>query len=311
MGKMLLYGFHLFLLGILFYALEFVYRILSLFGISSSIVIDLLPNFGTVFFLLGAFFSLLNFGIARMLRPISRRKVLFDPIDTPKIAVGMTAYNDELSIGNAVKDFKAQENIAKVVVVDNNSTDRTKEEAIKAGAIVLNESTQGYGACCIRALKEAYKNGNLIALVEGDGTFSGTDLQKFVAYIENADMVVGTRTTRELASPDSQMNWFMQYGNLVMAKLIQLRFWETRLTDVGCTFRLIRKEALSKIIDQLTVKGNHFSPHMILVALKNDLKVLEIPITFKRRVGKSKGVGGNVWKGFKTGLRMWWMILAS
>jgi glycosyltransferase involved in cell wall biosynthesis len=235
---------------------------------------------------------------------------MFSEMKNSKIAIGMTAYNDELSIGRAVKDFISQENVKTVIVVDNNSEDRTSEEAQKAGARVIREEIQGYGACCIRAMQEAMKYSDIICLVEGDCTFSGSDLKKFMAYLENADMVVGTRTTKELNAPDSQMNVLLQWGNVFMAKLVQIKFWSVRLTDMGCTYRVIRKDALVRIIDNLKVKGNHFLCEMILTALKNNLMVIEIPVTLKKRVGKSKGVGNNLFKAIGTAFEMWKTIIS-
>jgi glycosyltransferase involved in cell wall biosynthesis len=224
----------------------------------------------------------------------------------------MTAYNDEEAIGPSVKQFKSLKEVVSVTVIDNNCTDNTALNARNAGAVVVKERIQGYGSACIRALKEARKKGNLVCLVEGDMTFSASDLKKLTAYIENADMVVGTRTTAEIIDSDSQVTWFMRYGNLFIAKLLQLRFWgKVRLTDVGCTFRVIRPEALDKIINKLHVRGHYFSPHMILVALENGLKVIEVPVTLKKRVGESKGVGSDSLKGLITGFKMWWMILTE
>lgn len=242
-----------------------------------------------------------------------KRTLRYEPIKNPKVSVGMTALNDEEIIGKAVKDFKSLKEVVQVVVIDNNCVDGTAKEARKSGAVVVKEPIQGYGSACIRAMKEARKKGNLICLVEGDGTFSASDLKKLLSYIENCDMVLGTRTTAEIVSQDSQVNnWFLRYGNIFMAKQIQLRFWDKlRLTDVGCTFRIIRPEAFDKIENQLTVKGMNFSPHMILVALKNHLKILEVPVTLRKRVGESKGIGGNAFKAFKTGLAMWKEILFS
>ena len=74
----------------------------------------------------------------------------------------MTAYNDELSIGPAVKDFLAQKDVVKVIAVDNNSADRTTEQGLLAGATVVAERVQGYGAGCMRALREAMKYSDLI-----------------------------------------------------------------------------------------------------------------------------------------------------
>ena len=88
-----------------------------------------------------------------------------------------------------------------------------------------------------------------------------------------------------------------------------MRFWKVRLTDLGCTYRIIRKEALEKIIDSLSVIGNHFLCEMTILALEKNLKVIEIPITFKKRIGTSKGVGRNIFKGFITGMKMWYLIM--
>lgn len=261
------------------------------------------------FFALGVFLALIH-GFVSFFRPNMKKSLILSPLPDSRVAVGMTAYNDELSIACAAADFASQERVSGVVVVDNNSADRTSEEAAKAGVKVVRESVQGYGACCMRALREALAmDADIICLVEGDCTFSGTDLKKMLAYVENADMVVGTRTTMELNTPDSQLNPSLRLGNILMSKLLQVRFRSVRLTDVGCTFRVIRRPALEKIMDQLRVTGNHFSCEMILVALKNNLMVIEIPVTLKKRVGESKGVGGNVLKAAATAFDMWKLIM--
>jgi hypothetical protein len=110
--------------------------------------------------------------------------------------------------------------------------------------------------------------------------------------------------------PDSQMDWFYVWGNMFIAKILELRFFNlkflarTKFSDVGCTMRAINKAALIEIIDDLKVGGNHFSPHMLKVALQHKLKVVEVPITFRKRVGVSKGAGGSKKRGLKIGIRM-------
>lgn len=234
----------------------------------------------------------------------------------PKISVVLTAYDDELSIGGAVSDFMTQDNVAQVIVVDNNSGDATEAKAREADAMVIKERMQGYGHACIRGLREALRtDANIIVLAEGDGTFTGSDIKKLVPYLDNADMVIGTRTTRELISQNSQLDWFYLWGNMFLAKLIQIKFFDARhfgrvrLTDVGCTMRAIRAEALRKIIDKLRVGGHHFSPHMIMVSIKHGLTVVETPITFRERIGVSKGAGKDKWTATKVGLKMLWHIL--
>jgi len=310
-NRLFLIGIHFLLLCIFFFFISYIFRLLSLFYIKFNVLIYLFFDLSFVFFLIFSFLTILNFILKRKISSSDEKRWLtIKPIINPRICVAMTAYNDEESISLSIKDFKNREDVIKVIVIDNNSVDRTFEESINSGAEVIKEPLQGYGACCIRALKEANKTDcNIICLVEGDGTFSGSDLKKLVSYIENADMVIGTRTTRELNTPDSQMNLFMLWGNVFMSKLLQMRFWKVRLTDLGCTYRIIRKEALEKIIDSLSVIGNHFLCEMTILALEKNLKVIEIPITFKKRIGTSKGVGRNIFKGFITGMKMWYLIM--
>ncbi len=283
----------------------------------------LVAGVATLVFLL-ALPVLLPVGLAVSLR-VGRRPsnpvhtTMYDPIFEPKMCVVLTAYDDEESIYDAVRDFRGQDNVAEVIVVDNNSRDNTTLRAREAGATVVHEEKQGYGYSCIRGLSEAVKleDVNIVVLAEGDGTFMGRDVKKMVPYLDNVDMVLGTRTTYELTEPDSQMDWFLSWGNMFLANLVRLRYWDTtywgklRLTDVGCTFRVMRRDSLERIVDQFYVGGNFFSPHMILVALRNNLRMIEIPVGFRKRVGASKGAGKGRQRATHIGLQMLWHILVS
>ena len=235
------------------------------------------------------------------------------------ICVVLTAYDDEESIGRAVREFLSQKNVMKVIVVDNNSRDRTSQNAFKAGAEVIREPNQGYGFACIHGLSEALRRdvAEMIVLAEGDMTFRGRDIWKLLPFLDDADLVVGSRTHMAFTDSDSQMDWFYLWGNLFLAKILELRFFNprflarARFTDVGCTMRAISKAALLRIIGDLKSGGNHFSPHMIKVALENDLRVVEVPITFRKRVGFSKGAFVNRRAGLRIGLRMLWHIIAE
>ena len=235
-----------------------------------------------------------------------------------RVVVALTAYNDAEATARAVKDFLAQPAVIKVLVIDNNSTDDSAALSASAGATVVRENRQGYGYACLRGLSEALKveEADVIVLTEGDGTFVAEDTGKFLAYISDADLIVGNRMVRGLVDRDSQMDNFFTWGNMAVAMLLRLRFWDGRflgpagLTDVGCTFRAIRREALERILPDLRVGGNHFSPHMLLVAMAHDLSVIEIPIRLRRRVGQSKGASQSIWKGLAVGLAMIWHIMS-
>jgi len=259
------------------------------------------------------------YSVYQILKPrLPRHVVQWQVIPNHNVVVAMTAYNDEASIYEAVHEFKSQPFVQEVVVVNNNSVDRTAELAGRAGARVVDESKQGYGYACIRGLTEALKfpKVNVVLLAEGDMTFDGKDLSKMIPYLDNVDMVVGTRTTRELTNEYSQMDWFYQWGNVLLAKMIQAKFFQIRhwggirLTDVGCTMRAIRAESLHRIVNKLSVGDNTFSPHMLMTAISSGLRLIEIPITFRRRWGVSKGAGSGKLKATGIGLKMMWHILA-
>jgi GTP:adenosylcobinamide-phosphate guanylyltransferase len=244
-------------------------------------------------------------------RPDPGKPARWDWEGKPAVAV-LTAYDDEAAIGEAVKEFKALPSVAKIIVVDNNSSDLTSDIARASGAIVVPETRQGYGFACMGGLRYALEHTDepVIVLAEGDMTFFAEDLEKMLPYLADCEMVLGTRTTRTLTHNGSQMDWFMAWGNLFLAFLIRLRYWDNtflgrvRLTDVGCTFRVLRREALARIVEDLKVGGNYFSPHMILVALRDGLSIVEVPIRFRRRMGLSKGAGASRRRAMSIGLEM-------
>jgi glycosyltransferase involved in cell wall biosynthesis len=218
-----------------------------------------------------------------------------------RVSVVLPAYNEADNIGQAVREFLAISAIDEVVVVDNNSRDGTGALAAEAGGRVVVERQQGYGHALRRGMREAA--GEIVVLAEPDGTFVARDVLKLLSYTDEFDMVLGTRTTRELIWSQANMGWFMRVGNVAVAKLIQVLYGGPSLSDCGCTFRLIHRQALDQIYDDLTVGGSHFLPEMVILALRRGLRVIEIPVNYRGRVGESKITGSPV-TAMKVGLRM-------
>jgi glycosyltransferase involved in cell wall biosynthesis len=224
------------------------------------------------------------------------------------VSVVLPAYNEEQYIRAAVEDFFASGVVDEVVVVDNNSRDRTAEEARATPARVVAETAQGYGHALRRGLREA--TGEYVILAEPDGTFIGRDVLKLLAYAEDFDMVCGTRTTRELIWEQANMGWFLRVGNWSVAKLIQVLYDAPSLSDCGCTLRLVRRTALDRIHQDLTVGGSHFLPQMVIAGLKRGLRIIEVPVNYRGRVGDSK-ITGTLKGTLRTGTRMIALILGS
>ena len=222
------------------------------------------------------------------------------------VSIVLPAYNEEKYIRPAVEDFFVDGIVDEVIVVDNNSRDRTAQEAAATRARVVRESAQGYGHALRRGLREA--TGDLVIMAEPDGTFVGRDVLKLLAYADDFEMVCGTRTTPELIWRQANMGWFLRWGNWIVAKMIQVLYGGPSLTDCGCTLRLTRKEALVRIQSDLTVGGSHFLPEMVIAALKRGLRVIEVPVNYRGRIGESK-ITGSFKGALRTGVRMIALIL--
>jgi glycosyltransferase involved in cell wall biosynthesis len=223
-----------------------------------------------------------------------------------RVSVVFPAYNEEAGIAAAVTDFGSLEAVDEVLVVDNNSRDRTSEEAQRAGARVVKESRQGYGNALRRGLAEAH--GEYVVLAEPDGTFMAKDVLKLLAYADDFDLVLGTRTTRELIWHGANMGWQLRWGNWVVAKLLQVLFDGPSLSDCGCTLRLVRRSAAERMLPRFTVGGSHFLPEMVCLALLQGQRLVEVPVNYRDRVGQSK-ITGSMQTALRVGARMVGLIL--
>ncbi len=254
--------------------------------------------------------SVLIFTDLFLLLPSRRRGPLVacdDPVNR-HVTVVLTAYNDELSIGESVRDFAAHPLVRRVIVVDNNSEDRTSEVAASAGAIVVVEKEPGYGKCVFRALTEglAQTDTDLTLLCEGDMTFRAFDIDKFMSYIPHAEIVNGTRIVEQLRERDTQLTTFMYYGNFAVGKLLEAKYLgQGTFTDVGTTYKLCRNSALRRLLPVLDPRVNlEFNAHFLDTALKHRFSLVECPITFHKRWGVSKGGNVDNRKALGVGLQM-------
>ncbi len=205
------------------------------------------------------------------------------------VSVVMPAYNEEENVGNIVRDFKSSNIADEIIVVDNNSTDKTAQLAADAGARVITEKRQGFGNACSTALKSAASD--YIILVEPDGTFIARDIFKFLSYAEDFSLVQGTRTTKEMIWRGANMGNPLKWGNWFVAKILQVLYKGPSLSDMGCTYRFIKREALDTFKDGFSVGGSAFLAEMTILALKKRVKTIEIPVNYLSRKGVSKITG--------------------
>ncbi len=175
-----------------------------------------------------------------------------------KVSIVFPVYNEKENIKNAIEEFLRHPAVDEIIAVDNNSKDGSDKEIQLTSAKYVKETTQGYGAAMRRGMREA--SGDLIVTVEPDGTFCADDLDRFLVFSQDYEVVFGTRTSRNPVwsggDPGANMYFSLRMGNWAVVKLLEYLFNGPSFTDVGCSFKLIQRLAYEEIKDSLTVDGN-------------------------------------------------------
>lgn len=221
------------------------------------------------------------------------------------VSVVLMTYAEKQSIRRVVDDFFATGVVDEVLVINNNAEEGTSDEVAKTAAREVHEPRQGYGFATRRGLAEA--KGDIIILAEPDGTFDAADVFKLLAYGDDCDAVFGTRTTRSMIWHEANMGHFLRLGNRAVAKYVGVLFGCDRLSDVGCTYRLLRRPLVEQIFDQLEIGGSQLGPELMLRTLLSGARVVEVPVNYRPRVGVS-AVTGDLDKAIILGLQMIFLI---
>ena len=126
---------------------------------------------------------------------------------------------------------------------------------------------------------------DILVITEADYSFSSQDVIKLFSYLRDADMVIGTRTTRQLIEQGSTMRGLVRFAHASLGKMIELLWWnrEARFTDVGCTFRALWSSTLDIISADMHSTGPEFSAEMMIACLDARLRVIEIPVNYFNR----------------------------
>lgn len=204
-----------------------------------------------------------------------------------EVSVVLPCLNEEETVGICIKKIKevfSREHIkGEIIVSDNGSHDRSMEIVRSEGAALVTESKRGYGAAYLRGLKEA--KGKYIVIGDSDNTYDFNDIPKFLKLLEDGyDFVMGSRFKGAIKK--GAMSWSHRYvGNPILSGICRLFFY-TRLSDIHCGMRAFSCEAYRKM--RLRTLGMEFATEMVVSALRNNLKVCEIPIDYYPRKGESK-----------------------
>ncbi|MEY2498821.1 MAG: hypothetical protein QOD12_2377 [Verrucomicrobiota bacterium] len=224
-----------------------------------------------------------------------------------KVTVILPTYNERDSIRQVIQEFEALGVVDEIVVVNNNAVAGTSENIRGTSAIEIHEPRQGYGAAIRRGFAAA--SGDLVVVCEPDATFAAEDLHKFLAYSDDVDIVYGSRTIKTFIWERANMGLLLKWGNWFVAKLLELLFNTSYLSDVGCTYRMIRRPALLKLLPLFRVNSNFFGPEMMVRGYQMGFRCVQIPVNYKERTGESS-VTGNVKRSIILGVQMIVLIVA-
>jgi glycosyltransferase involved in cell wall biosynthesis len=224
----------------------------------------------------------------------------------PTIGVIIPALNEEATIGDQVNEVlavAARQNlpaeVARVIVVDNGSDDRTAELAAAAGAVVVSEPQRGYGRACYAGVLAA-SDVDLIVQMDGDRSDRFDELPLLLRPLlaGAADLVIGSRTLGSY-EPGSLTPQQLA-GNWVAAQMLRL-LYGVRVTDIG-PFRVIRRRDLLGLGMREMTYG--WSVEMIARAARKGLRVREVPVSYRKRAGGESKVGGNLSGSLRAGARI-------
>jgi glycosyltransferase involved in cell wall biosynthesis len=218
----------------------------------------------------------------------------------PIIVVIIPAFNEENSVGKVVREIPGDW-VDEVIVVNNNSNDQTAVQAAAAGATVLNEPVQGYGRACLCGIAYAQnrqQKPNILVFIDADYSDYPEELVELIAPIVagSADLVIGSRALGNRQS--GSMTPQQVFGNWLATWLIRL-FYGVHFTDLG-PFRAIRFDSLIALDMRDETYG--WTVEMQVKAAKQDLRSVEVPVRYRRRIGHSKISGtvkGTIMAGYK------------
>ncbi|MCP3931539.1 MAG: glycosyltransferase family 2 protein [Bacteroidetes bacterium] len=215
-----------------------------------------------------------------------------------EIVVIIPAFNEENAVGNVIRDIP-KHLVREIVVVNNNSNDQTKIIAQRAGATVLDEWRQGYGYACLKGMEYVKDNPpDIIVFLDADYSDYPEEMELLIQPIikHDYDMVIGSRALGDRES--GSMTPQQVFGNWLATSLLML-FYGVSYTDLG-PFRAIKYDKLLKL--NMKDKTYGWTVEMQLKAAKQKMKITEMPVNYRVRIGKSKVSGtikGTIMAGYK------------
>jgi len=229
-------------------------------------------------------------------------------LGTIDIKVIIPAFNEENAVGKVIQDIP-KDQISEIIVVNNASTDRTEIAAQSEGATVLNEPIKGYGNACLKGLKylaDQEIHPDVVVFLDADYSDHPQELPLLIDPIVTGtcDFVIGSRALGK--RQQGSMTIPQIFGNWLATTLLKL-LYGAKFTDLG-PFRDIRYSSLMEL--QMQEKTYGWTVELQLKAIKNNLRYIEVPVSYRVRTGKSK-ISGTVKGTVMAGYKILWTIFKN
>jgi glycosyltransferase involved in cell wall biosynthesis len=204
-----------------------------------------------------------------------------------RVSVIIPTHNEAQAFGRVLIDIPS-DLVTEIIVVDSNSNDGTPEIAAKMGALVIQEPRRGYGRACLTGLAAA-NSPDIVVFLDGDYSDRPSELPVLLAPIieGRADITLGSRLQKQSSS--GALPWHQVFGNRLAAALIRL-LYGLEISDLG-PFRAGRVDVLHQLALEETTSG--WAVEMILKSALGGFRVVEVPVSYYPRIGKSK-IGGTL-----------------
>lgn len=218
----------------------------------------------------------------------------------PVIVVIIPAFNEENAVGNVIRDIP-KDIVDEIIVVNNNSVDATRQASEQAGATVIDEPQQGYGNACLKGIEyisNRAQKPDVVVFIDADYSDYPEEMKELVKPIltDDYDLVIGSRAIGH--KEKGAMTIPQVFGNKLATTLLKY-IYGVKYTDLG-PFRAVKYDALMRM--QMKDKTYGWTVEMQLKAAKMGMKITEVPVNYRKRIGFSKISGtvkGTVLAGYK------------
>ena len=204
----------------------------------------------------------------------------------PELTIILPCRNEEKALDSCLKEIKStisRNNLDAEIIVSDSSIDSSPVIARRHKVKLIKHNKEGYGIAYLEAFKQS--KGKYVFMADCDGTYDFKEIPKFLKFLRKGyDLVIGDRFKGKM-DPDSMPPLHRYVGNPVLSGLFRM-FFRSRVNDVHCGMRAINKESLDKL--NLRTTGMEFASEMVIKAVKNSMKIKEIPINYHSRQGESK-----------------------